>query len=157
MDSRTNIHIVLPLGIALLAVGGVAMFLLGKHLKRLLSRELGERELPAEWVKQSPLMTPVREVLFGSLIVFAVPIFTKFCLGGTASEMVSAVVGYITAGLCALGCFSRQRRDMDELGMANESGTVVKTLGGFAGSLAVFLWGQLTLMIAIYFAVMAIL
>lgn len=157
MDSRTNIHIVLPLGIVLLAVGGVAMFLLVKHIKRLLARTLGGREVPEEWSKHSPLMVPSREILFGALIVFAVPIFTKFCLAGSASEMVSAVVGYLAAGLCALGCFSRQKRDLDELGLANDSGVIVKFLGGFAASLALFLWGLLTLMIFVFFQFQAIL
>lgn len=150
MDSRTITFVILPLGVFLLAIGGAGLLLLAKALKRRLKLALGDRELPPEWSKHSSLIVPWREVLLGVLIVFAVPIFTKFCLTGNASDAVSAIVGYISAGLCALGCFTRQKRDLDEIGLANDLSGFIKILIAFACSLVLFLCGQMTMLLAIY-------
>ncbi|GEM_PF-3754326 len=138
-------------GATLAALGIVGMLVANRFKERRLECFLQSKELSAEWLAAASLTHSLRELALGLLITLVVPIFTHFCLIGSASTTVSIIVGYLAAVLCSLGCFSRQRHDMESLGIGNEANTLKRILAFFAVSLALFLWGMLSLYVAIFF------
>ncbi len=148
MQAGNIIYILFPVGLLLLAIGLTGMILSDRVRKRRLERFLDNAELTVEWREHVSLMRPWREFLMGALITLSVPIFVHFCLVGKASQSVAVLVGYLSAALCAMGCFSRQQKDLDELGAPMEARAVRNALISFSSFLGICLWGILTLAIA---------
>lgn len=145
-SSPTTIVLVLAgVGVNLLALGAVVMGVSSRVRARHLQPVLEAKELSGEWCRRSSLLHPWHEVGVGLCITLAIPLFTHFCLAGSASRAVAVLTGYVSAALCALGCFSRQRHDWEELGASGACPALLPCLGFFAAGLALFLWGVFTL------------
>ncbi|MCQ2403837.1 MAG: hypothetical protein MJ202_08955 [Lentisphaeria bacterium] len=148
MQAGNIVFILVSAGLFLLVVGMAGMVLSDRIRKRRLERFLDNAELTVEWREHVSLMRPWREFLTGAMISLSVPVFVHFCLVGQASQTVAVLVGYLSAALCAMGCFSRQQKDLDELGAPMEARAVRNALISFSAFLGICLWGILTLAIA---------
>ena len=143
--------IIAAIGLNVVVLGVVGMLLSNAFKKRRLENVLKNDELSEEWRKNSPLVHSLREVWLGLIVTIAVPIFTHYCLVGSASTVVSVIVGYLSCMLCGMGCFSRQRRDMNTLGAVTEAQVLKRCLACFSVSLVIFLMGVQTLFVSILF------
>ncbi len=132
-------------GANLLILGAVALGLSARCYLLRLQRLLQTKEVPEEWRKRASLLHPWREVVLGLCISLSIPFFVHFCLAGAASRPVAILAGYVSALLCALGCFSRLRHEWEELGGGGDGSSLLRPLGFFSAGLALLLWGALTL------------
>ncbi len=143
--------ILLATGACLLAVGTLVLALANRRRKTQLDRLMKGRECPEEWSKHASLLRPWQEVVTGLCITLAIPIFTHFCLGAVATDLVITLVGYVAGALCALGAFSRQRQDWMELGgNALEAATLLRCLASFALGLLLLFWGAFSVALALF-------
>ena len=144
-----NLELILfPAALLLLIIGVTGMILADRVRKRRLQHFQDDAELATEWKEHVSLMRPWREALTGALVTLSVPIFAHFCLVGKASHPIAVAVGYLSAVLYAMGCFSRQQKELDELGAPREALAVRRALICFACFLGICLWGILTLAVA---------
>lgn len=149
MFSNSDAKALLFAGALLLALGVAATAWAEVLRLTRTARHLPGKTLPPEWLAHASLMKPWREQLLGIAVTLSVPIFTRFCLAGNASIPVAITVGYVAAGLCALGCLSRQRHDLHEIGNPELSKELAKPLVIFACGLALALWGLLSIALAV--------
>ncbi len=145
--------ILLAAGACLLAAGLLVLALANRRRTTQLKRLMKGRECPEEWGKHASLLRPWHEVATGLCITLAIPVFTHFCLGDVATNLVITLVGYVAGVLCALGAFSRQRQDWMELGgSALEAATLLRCLASFALGLLFLLWGAFSIALALFLA-----
>ncbi|MGN0867441.1 MAG: hypothetical protein ACI4SG_07205 [Oligosphaeraceae bacterium] len=150
MEGMTPIVILLVgAGVNLLVLGAVALALAARVYLRRLRVVLQTKELPEEWRRRASLLHPWREVALGLCISLSIPFFVHFCLAGTASRNAAVLAGYVSALLCALGCFSRLRHEWEELGGAGDGSSLLLPLGFFSAGLVLLLWGALSLALAV--------
>ena len=69
----------------------------------------------------------------------------NFLLSDTDSVLVAVFVGYIAGLLCALGAYSRMKKDLGELGIVQDIRLFNRLLAVFTGGLLAALWGAVTI------------
>lgn len=129
----------------LLVAGAFSGWISALRLKSVLTPLVEKSDLNSDWFKKSSLINPWREVLFGAILTAAIPLFVNFLLSDTDSVLVAVFVGYIAGLLCALGAYSRMKKDLGELGIVQDIRLFNRLLAVFTAGLLAALWGAVTI------------
>ena len=140
MDTMLKIALLLVLcGIPVMA---------GAEIPRRKTVRLALKDDPAG--QKKILRQPLLEVLFGVIVTFAVLVFARICVVGTASDGVAVGVAYAAAIMCSIGAFIRTKVALGAFGLSLHEKRLQIQAAVFSVGMALLLCGLLTGFISLW-------